>query len=486
MKLKDRLNSTEKFTFTLEFQTEVLRYLIQGTHAVLLVPKIKPGYFTLIEHSIISQVLVKFVKKHGKVPQEAVLFELVNELLKKKDYANLVIKEDIPNIQHILKDLYGNPLKDGDIIEDNIYKFIAYVELKSLNESMDFTNYSLYEDYQRKVSKILASSKPIKQEEPLYMVQGTTLRQLKRRTDPDIVPTPFWQLNKLGNGDGYPKNSIFVVLDKPKRRKTFALINVARGYLTQKKNVLYLDLENGKSQIMERMVQSTLNKSKKQLMTGDYDKLEQRHMRKYKRLGVEFIVERLPAMVSDCNDIRNLIQKLQAEKGIKISVLVIDYAAKLASISRDKDDVERINNVYIDLDNLGEEMDLDAIWTAQHVTRDAAKHQATRYEDNDIASAISIVRNAKCIIGLNSTEEEEEHNILRMEIVVQRDGLPNGRVMFNMNPETQRLKEFSKLARMKYDESIGQQIDNMMKKDKKHTSNPVADASKASRNTGDI
>ena len=73
-----------------------------------------------------------------------------------------------------------------------------------------------------------------------------------------------------------------------------------------------------------------------------------------------------------------------------------------------------------------------------------------------------------------------------MEIVVQRDGLPNGRVMFNMNPETQRLKEFSKLARMKYDESIGQQIDNMMKKDKKHTSNPVADAGKASRNTGDI
>ena len=30
---------------------------------------------------------------------------------------------------------------------------------------------------------------------------------------------------------------------------------------------------------------------------------------------------------------------------------MVDYAAKLASIARDRDDVERINNVYIDIDN---------------------------------------------------------------------------------------------------------------------------------------
>ena len=31
---------------------------------------------------------------------------------------------------------------------------------------------------------------------------------------------------------------------------------------------------------------------------------------------------------------------------------MIDYAAKLALYTKDKDDTERINNVYIDLDNL--------------------------------------------------------------------------------------------------------------------------------------
>lgn len=484
-RVKKRLNSCDKFTFSIEFQLEVLRFLIQGKEALLYVQKIKPGYFTLIEHSIVVEALVKFVKKYQRIPSEVLMVEQVKTLLEGRDYVDLVTKDDIPNIHKLISELYNKPLKDVDIVLENIHKFIAYIELKALNESMDFSDYNSYETYQAKLTKILQSSKPQKKDEPLLMVSGTAMRQLMRKVDPDVVPTPFWQLNRLGNGDGYPKNSLFVLIDRPKRRKTFALINVARGYLAMKKNVFYIDTENGKNQLMDRMIQSTLNKTKREMLTGDYDKMEQRHMRKYKRLGVEFIVERVPATIADCNTIMNLVRKLETEKGIKVHVIMIDYAAKLASIARDRDDVERINNVYIDIDNMGDELGLDAVWTAQHVTREGAKHQETKYEDNDIASAISIIRNAKCVMGLNSTQDEEEHNIMRMEVVVQRDGVPSGRVMFNMDPERQRMKEFSKEARAKYDESIGKQVDDLLKK-KKRVSNPNADPEKRSKTSGDI
>lgn len=483
-RVKKRLNSSEKFTFSIEFQSEVIRFLIQAKEGLLYLPKIKAGYFTLIEHSIIIDGLIKFVRKYSRIPSEVLLIEQIKTMLEGRDYVDLVTKEDVLTVNGLVHKLYESPLKDTDIIIENIHKFIAYIELKALNESMDFSNYNSYEDYQNKLTQILQRSKPIKSEEPLMMVSGTAMRQLMRKADPDVVPTPFWQLNKIGNGEGYPKNSIFVLIDKPKRRKTFALINVARGYLSMKKNVLYIDTENGKSQLMDRMIQSTLNKTRGEMLSGDYDKLEQRHMRKYKRLGVEFIVERVNAKVDDCNKIRNIILKLEAERGIKINVLVVDYAAKLASVERDKDDVERIDNVYINLDNLGDEFGLDAIWTAQHVTREGAKHQETKYEDNDIASAINIVRNAKCIMGLNSTTEEEEHNIMRMEVVVQRDGKPNGRIMFNMDPERQRMKEFSKEARAKYDETLGKHVDDMLKK--KSRTNPNANAEKRAKTSGDI
>ncbi len=484
-RVKKRLNSCNKFTFSIEFQLEVLRFLIQGKESLLYVQKIKPEYFTLIEHSIVVEALVKFVKKYQRIPSEVLMVEQVKTLLEGRDYVDLVTKDDIPNIHKLISELYNKPLKDVDIVLENIHKFIAYIELKALNNSMDFSDYNSYETYQAKLTKILQSSKPQKKDEPLLMVSGTAMRQLMRKVDPDVVPTPFWQLNRLGNGDGYPKNSLFVLIDRPKRRKTFALINIARGYLAMKKNVLYIDTENGKNQLMDRMIQSTLNKTKREMLTGDYDKMEQRHMRKYKRLGVEFIVERVPATIADCNTIMNLVRKLETEKGIKVHVIMIDYAAKLASIARDRDDVERINNVYIDIDNMGDELGLDAVWTAQHVTREGAKHQETKYEDNDIASAISIIRNAKCVMGLNSTQDEEEHNIMRMEVVVQRDGVPSGRVMFNMDPERQRMKEFSKEARAKYDESIGKQVDDLLKK-RKRVSNPNADPEKRSKTSGDI
>lgn len=487
LKKINKYNNGNKFSFAIEFQLEVLRYLIQCKESPLVISKVKPGYFILIEHALIMEALLKFFRKYSKIPSKPLLIETCKVLLEGKDYVDLVIQDDIPKINNIIKQLYEVALKDSDVIRDQIYKFIAYVEIKSLNESMDFSNFSLYENYQNKISSIIRNSKPQKEEEPLLMVGGTIKRQLMRKIDPDVIPTPYWQLNNLSNGSGYSKGSIFVILDKPKAKKTFSLINISRGYLSMKKNVLYIDTENGKNQIMERMVQSTLNKTRKDILYGSYDKLEQRHMRKYKRLGVEFIVERVAALVDNTNTIKSIIQKVEANLGIKIQVLILDYAAKLASLTGDKDDVSRINNVYIELDNLAKDMDIEAIWTAQHVTREGSKHKSTRYEDIDIASAISIIRNAQCIIGLNSTEEEESNNIQRMEVVVQRDGKSSGRCLFNIDLDRQRWKEFSKEARKKYDETVGNIVDSLIKKEsKKRVMNPVANKDKSQHRGGDI
>ena len=87
-------------------------------------------------------------------------------------------------------------------------------------------------------------------------------------------------------------------------------------------------------------------------------------------------------------------------------VLVI-IAGKLASIAGDREDFERISNVYVDLQNLAEELHLDIIWTAHHITREGKKHRLTRYDENDISGSIAIVRNAQVIMGLNSTEHVE-------------------------------------------------------------------------------
>lgn len=451
-----------KFSFTTEFQLEILRFLVQDKDGGLVVKRVKPSYLVLIEHSIIAEGLVKFFKKNNKVPSKNILKQEIKELLESKNYVDLVTKEDVPNINKIIDDLYNTPLQDSEYIRDKIYQFSTYVEMKNLNESFDLENFDQYEEYSKKFDRILQNSKPKTEDEPLYLIRDLAQRQFKRKVNPDVIPSPYKQLNDLTNAGGFPSGSVLVLLDKPKAKKTFFLVNLAKGYLRMKKSVLYIDTENGKNQIMDRMIQSSINVSKKDLYTGDFDKKEASHIRKLSRFGVELVIERVPAMITDCNYIRDLIDKLRSQ-GINIKVVIIDYAAKLASIARDKDDFDRISNVYVDIQNLADEENLDCIWTANHITREGAKHRETRYEENDISGAISIVRNAQGIYGLNATPQEEAEGIQRLEIVVQRDGLPFGRAVFKVDVEHQRAVELTKEQRKAYDEVYGYALDEKFK-----------------------
>lgn len=476
-----RNKTKTKFSFSPEFQLEILRYIIKDKEGGLILKRIKPNYLVLIEHSIICEGIIKYYKKQNKIPSENVLKEVIKELLEGKQYADLVTKDDIPNIDKVISNLYHLPLSDADYIKEKIYQFSTYVEMKNLNDSFDLDNFEQYEEYSRKIEKILQKSKPKKEDEPAYMIRDIVERQFKRQSEPSVIPCPSRQLNELTNAGGYPEHSVNVILDKPKAKKTFFMVNLARGYLRMKKSVLYIDTENGQEQIMDRFIQSSINKTKKELYSGEYDKLEAKHLRKLARFGVELVVERVPAMITNVTYIREKIIQLR-NQGIDIKVLMVDYAGKLASIAGDREDFERISNVYIDLSNLAEEMNLDIIWTAHHITREGKKHRKTRYDENDISGSIAIVRNAQVIMGLNATEQEERDDILRAEIVVQRDGLPSGRALFKCSTETQRCTEFTKEQRKEYDRVYGEQLDNSLKS----SSNPDANIEKYNKKQGDI
>lgn len=476
-----RNKTKTKFSFSPEFQLEILRYIIKDKEGGLILKRIKPNYLVLIEHSIICEGIIKYYKKQNKIPSENVLKEVIKELLEGKQYADLVTKDDIPNINKVISNLYHLPLSDADYIKEKIYQFSTYVEMKNLNDSFDLDNFEQYEEYSRKIEKILQKSKPKKEDEPAYMIRDIVERQFKRQSEPSVIPCPFRQMNALTNAGGYPEHSVNVILDKPKAKKTFFMVNLARGYLRMGKSVYYVDTENGKDQILDRFIQSSINKTKKELYSGEYDKLESKHLRKLARFGVELIVERVPAMITDCNYIRDKIIKFR-NQGIDVKVLFVDYAGKLASIARDKEDFDRISNVYIDLQNLAEELNLDIVWTAHHITREGKKHRATRYDENDISGSIAIIRNAQTIFGLNSTAQEEQDDILRAELVVQRDGLPSGRALFKCDVERQRCKEFTRDERENYDKIYGVKLDEQFKKN----TNPDADSKKRERTTGDI
>ena len=230
------------------------------------------------------------------------------------------------------------------------------------------------------------------------------------------------------------------------------LINVARGYLKMKKKVLYIDLENGEDEIQIRLEQSVAKRTKKEILSGDFDEKTQKTLRKYKRLGAELVVKRFPAFATNAHHIQVYMDFLYREYGIRFDELIIDYAALLGATSGKIDDNDRISDVYVELANLASNPsnNIEHIWTAHHIKRDAHKREESCYEGNDIAKCIDIVRHSQAIFGLNRNDDDLANDVFRMEVVEQRDGKPFGRALFHMDIDRQFAKEFTPSQRRKH------------------------------------
>lgn len=465
-----------RFEFDEEFQEAILHYIIKDKNGIFALKQIKDSYFTLISHQIIAKALSRSSKSKRLPKNPSVLIQEIQEMISVKSLANLITKDDLIEIKTLVNKLYTAPLVDGDAIRDKILKFSVFIQMKDLNDNFDLSDFSQYEEYSKKIAKLLTKTQD-KKDQPLYLVRDVIDRQFRRQSDPQVIPTPFRQLNQLANGGGFPKGSILVALDKSKATKTFTLVNIARSYMKMQKVVLYIDMENGASEIMMRMEQSTLNRKKDELLSGEVDKLEQKHLRKYKRLGAEFIVKKLPANLGNVKDISEIIDEIYNDTGLKVNVLIIDFMGKMGSLGNHEDDFNRISNVYIEVSNLAVEKDIDIIWTAQHVTRQGEARRETKYEESDIAKCMDISRTASFIFGLNSTQEEREHGVQRWETVVARDAPSWGRCLFNIDLEKQRFQEFTVAQRKAYDEKVAPELNKKLK-DNKQFKKPAVDPEK--------
>jgi hypothetical protein len=455
--MSDKTNN--KFQFTVEWQYDLIRFILQDRDGYRAIRKISSDYFTLIEHNVIAHTIIDFYNKNHKIPGETILRERVIKMMGSREFVKLITKDEQDIILKLIPKLYTAVVRDGDEIYDMCKKFSAFIRLKNLLEEIDPRDWEQYEKYQHKFQNVIEDEDNQVEREASFLFANVVQRQVKRRETKTIIPTPFSQINKLTNANGYEIGSILVVLDKQKKGKTAALVNIAKGYLRQGKKVLYLDYENGQDSIFSRFEQSLTNSTKLDILTGEADNLVKRKFRKYKRIGGEVIVERVPSG-ADANYIQyNIIDKYYREYGIKFDILISDYAGKMGSLSKKRDDTERISDAYNDLANLVMKNGIEHCWTANHVTRDAAtQRMKTRYRGEDIAKCIDISRHVHAIYGLNRSPEEEEAGFIRMELVEQRDGVSQGRAVFTINHDTQNMKELTKAERLEYDELFSEHL----------------------------
>lgn len=448
-----------KFKFTIEYQFDLLRYIVLDKNGVKALEKVDDTYFTLTEHSIIAFALKSYYKKNKRIPGETILREKIKNLLNTKQFVDLVTKDEQAEILKQLSPLYIGIVKDGDEIYNLCKQFSSYVKIKHLLENMDIDDFESYQKFSKQITVAIEDQDEVDETHTSFLFGDIKERQFRRQENTSVHPTPFRQINSLTNAGGYETGSIIVLLDKEKKGKTGMLVNIARGYARMKKNILYVDLENGKEAILTRLEQSVTGLTKLDVIEGQHDKRIQKKIRKYKRLGSEIVVERLPALTTTADTIQALMDRYYRIHGIRFDILIIDYLGKMGSLSNKTDDFGRISDAYMDVANLCEKNKIEHCWTANHVTREGAKvRMKTKYESTDIAKCIDIVRHVHAIYGLNRSDEEEQAGFMRMELIEQRDGKPKGRAIFNANMDTQQFIELGVQSRREYDKEISEHL----------------------------
>lgn len=436
------MNHPDKFEFNTGYQWDIIKYILldkKGYRALLLCHY---NYFDLLDQQIIVRAITSYFDKRTKVPnRSSLLLEEVKAFYRNKDYVNQLKDKDRKRINRRIKSLYRGGIIDSDDILESIGVFASYVDVKDIMSKFDITRYQDYEKVFAKLSKAITKQNELDPNKGAFLVKGTRSRLARREFSDSVIPTPFHQLNRTTNAGGLVPGAIAVIMDKEKGGKTLSLINVARGYLRKRKKVCFLDFENGIESVEDRLDQSLANVKKKELKSKTVKQKIQKILRKYERLGAELYYERLPAG-STFDDVELVFSKLREEEGFIPEILIADYFILMAPTKeRSRDDLN-ISQVYIDAKNFANKHDLDCVWTANHVKFDAYKRRATRYRSGDAAKALDIGRNADLILGVNQNEEEELGNILRWEVVDQRDG-GKGTVLFVLDHSRQRLEEFT-------------------------------------------
>lgn len=443
-----------KFEFDTDFQFEILKYTVQHPEGYKIVNLYSDEYFTLIEHAILAKIIKDYYNKYKKVPGKAVYMEELRNKLNDQAITASLLESEIGNVRSLAKDLFKGGVKDPEYIVAQTEKFAQYLDLKDTIENMDILDFDKYQSFSERVHKAISPRVVVEDLSRSFLIGGLVDRQLARRDTDMVYPTPFRQINKLTSAGGYPKGATIVIVDRPKKKKTAFLVNCIVGYLRMGKKVLVIDLENGEDEYMARLEQCMANKTKLELLSGEYDKDIKKTFRKYKRLGGEVVVRRLPALTTNGYKIDKLITDLEENFNFFPNVIVTDYMGKMGSNTGKEALSERISEAYIDMSNVMLKHNIEVHWTANHVTRTGAKHEKTRYEGEDIAGAIDIIRHVNAAFGLNRTEDEEAAGVQRLEIIDQRDGQPRGRAVFMVDMEHQRFKELSVAQRKEFDEQF--------------------------------
>lgn len=235
------------------------------------------------------------------------------------------------------------------------------------------------------------------------------------------IPMPLEMFNKITKG-GIPPKSLLLFVAPTGVGKTVMKTFCSSQFLMQGQDVLYITLEMAEERIAERIDAALFDCNLDHLNMLMKDKYEEKIEKlRGKTLGNLIIKEYPPGAIS-ANNIRALLDELDATKGFRPKVLCVDYLNLLKSsrlkVGQDNS-YAQIKAVTEELRAIAVEYELLLVTSTQ---TNRGGLGASSYDLSEISESVGTAFTADAIFALISTEEMEQLGQLRIRQLKNRFG----------------------------------------------------------------
>ncbi|AIW03491.1 helicase DnaB-like [Bacillus phage Moonbeam] len=355
----------------------------------------------------ISNIVKRYYQTNGSVLTEEALLTLTEEKLdrlrrsatEQQDYFNVI------NSLYEIRDSH-----DDSVIDENIEKYIKkHMRLDLMQRALASINdEAMMDKVDKEWREIELLDITGKQNEIINIIDDVEAkREALSSLHANTIPTGFPDVDNLMSG-GLAKGELGLILALSGTGKTLVLTNLATNYTKQKKNVLFIALEETQNRMILKFEQSMLRQNKSNILTGtalneeNFNKYQDFYKQNRQHFGNLFFARYSPRTVTPAK-IEQLLSDIKIRQGIEVDVLLIDYPDLLRNpyaTGNESDDggklFEEIRRICQDYNVLG--------WTAGQLNRTAysAAIKTAEHMEGSVRK-----KNAVEFVGVVQQSEEE-------------------------------------------------------------------------------
>jgi replicative DNA helicase len=261
------------------------------------------------------------------------------------------------------------------------------------------------------------------------------IEQLHQNTALPGISCDFYDLDAFTSGFG--RSDLIIIAGRPSMGKTSFALNIAANIAKiHKLGVAIFSLEMSKEQLVQRFLASEAEIESNRLRAG---RITQNDLEPLTR-AMETLSE-LPIFIDDTPNIsvmqmRSQLRRLQAEKGQKLGLVLLDYLQLMEGGGSDNR-VQELSRITRSLKGLARELSVPVIALSQ-LSRGVEQRTNKRPMMSDLRESGSIEQDADLIIMLYRDEyyspDTPDRGIAEIIITKHRNG-PTGTVKLLFNAE---------------------------------------------------